>query len=81
MAAKNRVYPALPIACAIGAGLDFLVLLTSLVRRNWNLGVAFLCFWNFLELLFDAFVFAIWWDNGDIKLLVFCDIGMCAAVS
>ncbi|KZV65950.1 fungal pheromone STE3G-protein-coupled receptor [Peniophora sp. CONT] len=51
-----------------------LVLLTSFIRQSWNLGVAFLCFWLFLENLTNGIDAIIWADNAEIKLYVYCDI-------
>ncbi|KZV63986.1 STE3-domain-containing protein [Peniophora sp. CONT] len=51
-----------------------LVLLTNFVRQSWNLGIAFLCFWLFLDTLIEGIDAVIWADNADIKLYVFCDI-------
>ncbi|VDC04270.1 unnamed protein product [Peniophora sp. CBMAI 1063] len=44
------------------------------MRQSWNLGVAFLCFWLSLETLTNGIDAAIWSDNADVKLLVYCDI-------
>ena len=74
--AVDPTYPLLPIACAIAVTMLLLVLLTSLVRQRWNLGVLFLCFW----ILVDNVVFGVnaivWSDNFDVKLYVYCDIGV-----
>ncbi|KZV69113.1 fungal pheromone STE3G-protein-coupled receptor [Peniophora sp. CONT] len=51
-----------------------LVLTVSFVRQSWNLGVTFLCFWLFFELVTTAASAIIWSDNADIKLYVYCDI-------
>ncbi|VDC00590.1 unnamed protein product [Peniophora sp. CBMAI 1063] len=51
-----------------------LVLLTSFIRQSWNLGVAFLCFWLFLETLTAGINGIIWSSNAEIKLYVYCDI-------
>lgn len=53
-----------------------LVLMTSFIRQSWNLGVTFLCFWLFLELVTATASATVWFDNVDIKLYVYCDIGM-----
>ncbi|VDC03117.1 unnamed protein product [Peniophora sp. CBMAI 1063] len=50
------------------------VLLTSFVRQSWNLGVAFLCFWLFIENLIYAVNAIIWFDNADVKLYAYCDL-------
>ena len=76
MGAVDPTYPLYPIACILATICVFLVLLTSFVRQNWNLGVAFLCFWLLLENLAGAINTIAWSDNGDIKLYVYCDIGM-----
>ena len=74
-AAVDPTYPLYPIACILASIMLLLVLLTSLVRQSWNLGVAFLCFWLFFENITGAIDSVIWADNTDIKLLVYCDIG------
>ena len=74
-AAVDPTYPLYPIACMLAAAMLLLVLLTSLVRQSWNLGVAFLCFWLFFENLTDGINAIIWSDNADVKLDVYCDIG------
>ncbi|KZV65954.1 fungal pheromone STE3G-protein-coupled receptor [Peniophora sp. CONT] len=72
--AVDPTYPFYPIACLLSAVMLLLVLLTSLVRQSWNLGVAFLCFWLFLENIAGAVNAIVWADNADIKLYVYCDI-------
>ena len=69
-------YPLYPIACILAAAMLLLVLLTSLVRQSWNLGVAFLCFWLFFENLTGGINAILWSDNSDIKLDFYCDIGL-----
>ena len=75
MGAVDPSYPLYPISCAVAAAALLLVLLSSLVRRSWNLGVAFLCFWLFFVNLTFAINAIIWADNADIKHYVYCDIG------
>ncbi|VDC01593.1 unnamed protein product [Peniophora sp. CBMAI 1063] len=74
MAAVDPTYPLYPIACFLSSAMLLLVLLTSFIRQSWNLGVAFLCFWLFLENLTGGINAIIWSDNADIKLYVYCDI-------
>ena len=73
----DPTYPLCPIACFLSAAMLLLVLLTSFVRQSWNLGVAFLCFWLFWDDLTLGINAIIWSDNADIKLYVYCDIGLC----
>lgn len=73
--AVDPTYPLYPVAASIAAAMLFLVLLTSLIRQSWNLGVAFLCFWLFLDNITLAANAIIWSDNYDVKLYVYCDIG------
>ena len=75
MGAVDPTYPLLPAATLLSAGMVALVLLTSFVRQNWNLGVIFLCSWLFIESVVNSVNFILWSDNGDIKLFVYCDIG------
>ncbi|KZV65953.1 STE3-domain-containing protein [Peniophora sp. CONT] len=72
--AVDPTYPLLPIAYILATAMLFLVLLTSFIRQSWNLGVAFLCFWLFLENLTAGIDNIIWSNNADIKLYVYCDI-------
>ena len=72
----DPTYPLYPIASTIAAAMLFLVLLTSFVRQNWNLGVAFLSFWLLLENVTEAVNTVVWSDNADIKHYIYCDIGM-----
>ncbi|VDB95774.1 unnamed protein product [Peniophora sp. CBMAI 1063] len=74
MAAADPTYPLYPIACILASTMLLLVLLTSFIRQNWNLGVAFLCFWLFWENLTGGIGSIIWADNADVKLYVYCDI-------
>ena len=73
-AAVDPTYPLYPIACILSAVMLLLVLLTGFIRQSWNLGVAFLCFWLFLECFALGVNTIIWSDNADIKLYVYCDI-------
>lgn len=75
VAAVDPTYPLYPIACILASALLFLVLLTSFIRQSWNLGIAFLCFWLFLENLTLGVNTIIWSDNADIKFHLYCDIG------
>ncbi|VDC01597.1 unnamed protein product [Peniophora sp. CBMAI 1063] len=74
MAAVDPTYPLYPIACFLAAAMLLLVILSSFIRQSWNLGVAFLWFWLFLENLVHGINTIIWSDNADIKLYVYCDI-------
>ena len=76
MGAVDPTYPLLPAATLLSAVMVALVLLTSVVRQNWNLGVIFLCSWLFIETLVNSVNFILWSDNGYIKLFVYCDIGV-----
>ena len=73
--AADPSYPFYPIASIFAAALLLLVLTTTLVRQRWNLGIAFLCFWLFLETLTNGIDAVLWSDNADVKHLVYCDIG------
>ncbi|KZV74012.1 STE3-domain-containing protein [Peniophora sp. CONT] len=74
MAAVDPSYPLYPIAGILAAAMLLLVPLTSFIRQSWNLGVAFLCFWLFLENLSLAINTIIWSDNFTVRLYVYCDI-------
>lgn len=76
MGAVDPTYPLYPITCILASAMLLLVLTTSFVRQSWNLGVAFLCFWLFFELVTGAVNAIVWSDNADMKLYVYCDIGM-----
>ena len=77
MVAMDPTYPLYPVAAITSAATLFMVLLTSAIRKNWNLGVASLCFWLFFENLTAGINAIIWVDNADIKFYVYCDIGTC----
>ncbi|VDB87322.1 unnamed protein product [Peniophora sp. CBMAI 1063] len=74
MTAADPTYPLYPIACLLSAACLLLVLLSSCIRQSWNLGVAFLCLWIFVENVTSCINAIAWSDNADIKLLVYCDI-------
>ncbi|VDC07841.1 unnamed protein product [Peniophora sp. CBMAI 1063] len=74
MVAADPTYPLFPIASFLASAMLSMVLLTSFVHQRWNLGVAFLCFWLFLENLLGGVSAIIWSDNADVKLYVYCDI-------
>ena len=76
MTAFDPTYPLYPTVSIVSATLLLLVLLTSFIRQSWNLGIAFLCFWLFWENLANGVNAVIWADNADIKLYVYCDIGI-----
>ncbi|VDC04728.1 unnamed protein product [Peniophora sp. CBMAI 1063] len=74
MGAVDPTYPLYPAACILASCMLLLVLFTNFVRQSWNLGVAFLCFWLFLETLTDGVDAIVWSDNANIKHYVYCDI-------
>ena len=71
----DLTYPLYPIVCFAAATLLLLVLLACLVRRRWNRGVLFLCFWLQIENVMAGINGILWSDNADIKLYAYCDIG------
>ena len=73
--AVDPTYPLYPVCAVLAAVMLLLVLLTSFIRQNWNLGIAFLCFWLFLDNITLAVNAVIWSDNYEVKLIVYCDIG------
>ena len=75
MTAVDPTYPLYPVASLLAAVLLLLVLFNSFIRQSWNLGVAFLCFWLFVENVVDAANAIIWSDNYEVKYYVYCDIG------
>ena len=77
MGPVDPTYPLFPVASLIAAGLVLLVLLNSVIRQNWNLGVTFLCGWLLLYNLIRAVDFIAWSDNADIKLYFWCDVSAC----
>ncbi|VDC00506.1 unnamed protein product [Peniophora sp. CBMAI 1063] len=74
LGAVDPTYPLYPLACILASMGVLAVLITSFVRQSWNRGVAFLCFWLFLENVAGAIDTIIWSDNATIKLFVYCDI-------
>ena len=78
MGALDPSYPFYPIICLTSATLLFLILLTNIVRQKWNLGIALLCVFLFFEHLTLGINAIVWSDNADVKLYVYCDIGVYA---
>ncbi|VDC05736.1 unnamed protein product [Peniophora sp. CBMAI 1063] len=74
MGAVDPSYPLTPLASFIAAGLLVPVLLSSLVRESWNLGVIFLCFWLICQNVIFALNAVLWADNVDVKLYAYCEI-------
>ncbi|KAI0031556.1 GPCR fungal pheromone mating factor, partial [Vararia minispora EC-137] len=72
--AADPTYPLFPIFFILSAVLLLLVLTTRFVRQSWNLGVSFLCFWLFWEVLTGGINAILWSDNADVKFYVYCDI-------
>lgn len=72
----DPTYPSYPIIAILSGFALLLVLLTSLVRKSWNLGVSFLCVWLLIEIVFGSIAYFVWFDNGEIRLYAFCDIRM-----
>ena len=70
----DPTYPLFPIAGFSAAATLLLVLLTSAMRRNWNLGVAILCFWLFWESIGASTDSILWANNADVKHHAYCDI-------
>lgn len=66
-------YPALPVMAFVSSALLVLILVTSAVRRSWNMGVTALCFCVLIENFMGGIETIVWKDNADIKLYVFCD--------
>jgi hypothetical protein len=77
--AADPTYPLFPIFSITCAALMLVVLMANFVRKSWNVGVTFLCFWLFWELLIDGIDAVIWADNADVKLYIYCDIGALPA--
>jgi hypothetical protein len=73
--AVDPTYPLYPITCLVCAALLLLLLATDFIRRSFNLGVFFLCFWLFVETLTKGLQAVVWADNAVVKTYVFCDIG------
>ena len=76
MGAVDPSFPLLPIASISAAVMLFLVLLTASIRQQLNFGVAVLCFWLFLQNTTAAVDTFLWSDNADVRLYVYCDIGV-----
>ena len=74
MSAADPTYPLYPVVCGAAAILMVIILSTNTLRRNWNPGVTFLCFWLFLECVVNTVNAIIWSDNADIKLYAWCDL-------
>ena len=78
LGAADPTYPFYALFCASASAGVFLALLTSFIRQRWNLGVALLCFWLFVENVVDTINSVVWSDNADVKLYIYCDIGVWA---
>jgi hypothetical protein len=74
--AVDPTYPLLPIFSIFSAVLMLIVLMNSFVRQSWNFGVSWLCFCLFWGNLTQGINAIIWSDNADLKLYVYCDIGI-----
>ncbi|VDC07979.1 unnamed protein product [Peniophora sp. CBMAI 1063] len=72
--AVDPTFPLLSVADFLSAVMLLLVLLTSFVRRSWNLGVTFLCVWLFVNGLTAGSNLIIWSDNATIRLHAYCNI-------
>ncbi|KAI0031551.1 GPCR fungal pheromone mating factor [Vararia minispora EC-137] len=72
--AADPTYPLLPIFSIPTAVLLLLVLTTNFVRQSWNLGIFFLCFWLFWEILTLGINAILWSDSAEAKFYVYCDI-------
>lgn len=75
MGAFDPTYPLYPVACILAAVMLLLVMLTSFIRQSFNLGVAFLCIWLFLENIAGAVNTVLWSGNADLRLYAYCDVG------
>ena len=51
-----------------------LVLLSSFIRRNYSLGVTYLCLWLLLDDVTGGANYIVWSDNAVVRLVVYCDI-------
>ncbi|KZV62314.1 STE3-domain-containing protein [Peniophora sp. CONT] len=74
MTATDPTYPFLPIMCILASVLLISMLLNGLVRQNWNIGVAFLCFWLLVDNVTYAISTIAWSDNYTIKFYIYCDL-------
>ncbi|VDB95832.1 unnamed protein product [Peniophora sp. CBMAI 1063] len=74
MRAADPTYPLYPIASALASAMLLVVLMNSFIRQSWNLGVAFLCFWLFVENFTGTINHIVWSDNAAVKLYIYCDI-------
>ncbi|KAI0036394.1 pheromone A receptor-domain-containing protein [Vararia minispora EC-137] len=72
--AADPIFPLYTVFSLLGSVLVLLVLTTNFVHQSWNIGVSFLCFWLFCELLTAGINTIIWRDNADLKFYVYCDI-------
>lgn len=79
MTAADPTYPAYPIACSLATAALSLILVTSLARQRWNMGIIFLCVWLGLDNFTNIINSIEWSDNSDLKLYAWCDIGACPA--
>ena len=80
MVAADPSYPLFPIFSFVAAILLLFVMTLSLIRQRYNLGVAFLCFWLFVDNVTSGIDAIVWSDNADVKLSIYCDIGKSTAL-
>jgi hypothetical protein len=74
--AVDPTYPLYPILSIVAAFFMFLILSHSLIRQSWNLAVTFLCIGLFFDDLTHGINAVVWRDNADIKVPVYCDLGI-----
>ena len=79
--AADPTYPLSSVVTITCSAFLLLVFVLNIVRKSWNLGLSFLCFWLSWEILTDGINAVIWSDDADIKLYVYCDIGAFATTS
>ncbi|KAI0027408.1 pheromone A receptor-domain-containing protein [Vararia minispora EC-137] len=72
--AADPTYPLIPLADFVCSASLLLLLTTNFIRQSWNLGVTFLTFWVFWEVLTDGVNAIMWANNADVKHYVYCDI-------
>jgi len=76
MQPQDPSYPLYPIASILCSAALALILCTNFIRRSWNTGLSLLCIYLCVENLFSGVSAILWADNWDVKIPVYCDIGI-----
>ena len=71
----DPTFPLFPALSFLSCTLILLLFTSHLIRRSWNLGIIFLCFWLFWVNLAAGVNAILWADGVELKAEVFCNLG------